>query len=207
MQVGVRKTPPVLRGHTMSFLGRLAVVGALFCALAGPASAAPCWKSVVLDWAADGSVDRTYPIACYHQAITHLQPDLQLYSSASDDIRRALQRVVTANSEPTTVVVAATDKGDSVPRPLVILGGVAILLVAAGLAGMIWRRSQGDRPGTDSSDARGGAEPQCSAMGLRGRRDRAAQAPAARPGSVRGPCVPPPRRTPGCGPAGFETYD
>ena len=73
VQIGVRKTPPVLRGHTMSFLGRLAVVGALFCALAGPASAAPCWKSVVLDWAADGSVDRTYPIACYHQAITHLQ--------------------------------------------------------------------------------------------------------------------------------------
>ena len=150
MQIDVLETPQLLgRGHTPSILGRLAVVGVLFCALAGPASAAPCWKSVVLDWSADGSVDRTYPIACYHQAIAHLKPDLQLYSSASDDIRRALQRVVTANDEPaTTNAVAATGKGDSVPRPLLVLGGVAILLAAAGLAGIVWRRSRGDDAGT-----------------------------------------------------------
>lgn len=195
-------------GSLTSLFARLAIVGALFLALAGPAAAAPCWKSVVLDWSADGSVDKTYPLACYHQAIAHLQPDLKLYSSASDDIRRALQNVVTTNNEtattaavtttpapttpeptpttaptptaetpttpepapvtteqttteqapveqqpkpkpkPVAVAVVATDSGSSVPLPLLVLGGIAILLVAAGVAGMIWRRSHGDPPGT-----------------------------------------------------------
>jgi hypothetical protein len=42
----------------------------------------------------------------------------------------------------------ATDSGSSVPLPLLVLGGIAILLVAAGVGGMIWRRSHGDPPGT-----------------------------------------------------------
>src|SRR4051812_33754223 len=103
----------------ISLFTRLAIVGALFLVLAGPAgAAAPCWKSVVLDWSADGSVDKTYPIACYHQAIAHLQPDLKLYSSASDDIRRALQAVVTTNSEPeTTAPVTTTPEPTPAPDP------------------------------------------------------------------------------------------
>jgi hypothetical protein len=65
-------------------------------------------------------------------------------------------------STPTTTDAAGRDKGDgpfgsalgavsdsanTVPLPLLILGGLAVLLVAAGVAGMIVRRFQLRRPG------------------------------------------------------------
>ena len=141
----------------MAFLARSALLGVLFFALAGPASAASCWQRLMLDWCRRlGRQDvsgRVLPPGDHPP-----EADLQIYSSASDDIRRALQRVVTKHGEPPSsdplpqerppVAVGATGKGSSVPRPLLVLGGVALLLVAAGLAGMVWRRSQGNRPGT-----------------------------------------------------------
>jgi hypothetical protein len=42
---------------------------------------------------------------------------------------------------------AVSDSADSVPVPLLILGGLAVLLVAAGVAGMIVKRMQLRRPG------------------------------------------------------------
>ena len=57
---------------------------------AAPAGAAvPCWKALINDWY-DGSIDRTYPPACYTAAIHHLPQDVSTYSSAKDDIERAL---------------------------------------------------------------------------------------------------------------------
>jgi hypothetical protein len=80
-----------------------AIVGAVvLVAGAQSASAAPaatltptntCWQDVVNDWLAhQPNVKGIYPIACYTQAIQHLNayPDLQQYSSAMDDIHRAL---------------------------------------------------------------------------------------------------------------------
>jgi hypothetical protein len=65
-----------------------AVVG---LSVAGPAAAkAPCWKTLINDWY-DGRIDGTYAIPCYQQAINHLPSDVESYSSAADDIRRALQ--------------------------------------------------------------------------------------------------------------------
>lgn len=147
-QIGVQKTAQLVgRGHVMSLLGRFAVVGVLFCMLAGPASAAPCWKNVTLDWAADGSVDKTYPVECYHEAIVHLPQDLVLYSSANDDIQRALQRVVAGDVDQIPPVQSASD-GDSIPLPLLALGGLALLLVTVGVVGIVRRRLRGERPST-----------------------------------------------------------
>jgi hypothetical protein len=154
------------RRHPTPFLACLVLVSAVFLTVAGPVSAAssataPCWKQVVLDWAADGKVDATYPLPCYQQAIANLRPDLALYSSAGDDIRRALQRAIKVKGDPaanttggdpspaaTEASAAAASDGGGVPLPLLVLGGVAILLVTAGLAGLVWKRSHGDRPGT-----------------------------------------------------------
>lgn len=178
--------------------GVLLLAGLLQFAFAGPAAAAPpCWKSLLTDWY-DGTIDKTYPIPCYRQAVDHLPTDAQLYSSAKDDILRAMTRVIalqdqttatttttttTATSsvpaETTTTTAATTttavvtppttttspgrpkpkgiaralDKlnpgeADSFPLPLLILGGLAILLVAAGVVGMIWRRM--DRGGAST---------------------------------------------------------
>jgi hypothetical protein len=75
---------------------------AAFFGGAAAASAAPaalqqatntCWQDVVNDWLAhQPNVVGSYPIPCYTQAIQHLNQykDIAGYSSAPDDIQRAL---------------------------------------------------------------------------------------------------------------------
>jgi hypothetical protein len=81
------------RSAVKSFL--LVISAAFVVALAGlgsaaPASAAvPCWKALINDWF-DGHIDHIYPVACYSQAINHLPHDVEAYSSAKDDIQRAM---------------------------------------------------------------------------------------------------------------------
>jgi len=141
-----------LRLRRAAILGLLA--GLVLLALPGPSSAeAPCWKRLTLDWAADGHVDSTYPIACYQQAIDNLRSDQRLYSSAEDDIRRALQRAIVDSKNPdapghqAASDSPATGGGDGVPVALLVLGGVAILLLAAGGLGVLRRRRRHDEPG------------------------------------------------------------
>ena len=150
---------------------------AALAVFAAPAAAAPppCWKTLLNDWY-DGHIDHTYAIPCYHQAIAHLPRDVQNYSSAKDDILRALQVAIHPTTTPTTTgeTTTTTPSGttttvtppkkhrspvssairkltpggaDAFPLPLLILGMLALLLVAAGVAGMVWRRIQ-DRRGT-----------------------------------------------------------
>ena len=169
---------------------RMAIVAtALVAAVlhASPAAAAtPCWKLLLNDWY-DGRIDHTYAVHCYQDALHHLPADVQTYSSAHDDILRALQSaealqkraghkmgpnslVVPPKIKPskpgkggkggTTTSAVATDgrkpgKGlggiadqlnpssaSSLPLPLLVLGGLALLLVAAGGAGLVAKRIQ-----------------------------------------------------------------
>jgi hypothetical protein len=164
------------------------VAAALAGSLARPlaaGAATPCWKSLLTDWY-DGRIDSTYPLHCYSDAIKHLPPDVQTYSSAHDDILRALQSAkaqlkrsgtpigpdtrippssggaggkgggaaTTTAATTTTPTNGASSPGRdpggglsgvadksnpsspfSLPVPLLVLGGLAILLVAAGAAG------------------------------------------------------------------------
>ena len=83
-------------------LALVALASALALFVAVPAaSAAPaasqkttskCWLQVVNDWLAHGAVTNYYAIPCYTQAIQNLSayPDIKQYSSAIDDIHRAL---------------------------------------------------------------------------------------------------------------------
>jgi cobalamin biosynthesis Mg chelatase CobN len=161
---------------------------------ATPAPAAtPCWKLLLNDWY-DGTISNIYPIPCYHQAIAHLPTDIKVYSSAADDINRALQAAIARQKKthttvtavetgaattqktktsshattpttttPTTTTPTTTKKNgpvkqvlkditpggaDSFPLPLLILGILAIVLVLAGVGGMLWRRYQGGGGGT-----------------------------------------------------------
>ncbi len=59
-----------------------------------PQAATPCWKLLLNDWY-DGRIDQTYPVHCYKDALKHLPSDVQTYSSAHDDILRALQSAIT----------------------------------------------------------------------------------------------------------------
>jgi len=152
------------------------------------AAATPCWKALLNDWY-DGRIDNTYPLHCYSDALKHLPADVQTYSSAHDDILRALQNAkaelrkngtkITPNtpvppagkprtrttgngttSTPTTTSQApgrkppggglpsAVDKVNhsgpsSLPLPLIVLGALALLLIAAGAVGLLAKRRQG----------------------------------------------------------------
>jgi hypothetical protein len=152
-------------------------------------AATPCWKTLLNDWY-DGRIDGTYARHCYTDALKHLPADVQTYSSAHDDILRALQSAMakakkqgknlgpnapiaaptsghtsggkkTTSTSTTTPVVTgrkppggltgiadkANNSGASgVPVPLLVLGGLALLLVAAGGVGLLVKRLQGRKP-------------------------------------------------------------
>lgn len=71
--------------------------------LAGPgvASAArDCGDDVVGDWYDNGRVDKIYPLHCYDDAIDGLPVDAIDYSSAEEDIQRALQAAIRGKLVP-----------------------------------------------------------------------------------------------------------
>jgi hypothetical protein len=163
---------------------------------AATAAAAPCWQQVIEDWYDNERVDRRYPIHCYQDALRNLPQDMRDYSSAPDDISRAMRAelnrqnsaedeedtpTTTASSgssggnsggsgdkqpaeqptvstvDPTVVetpsqgpVTEAIDRigpshANSLPLPLIVLAAVALLLLAAGAAGILARRIQANR--------------------------------------------------------------
>jgi hypothetical protein len=176
---------------TVKTIVRMALIaGALLCATVRPAAAAtPCWKALLNDWY-DGRIDNTYALHCYTDALKHLPPDVATYSSAHDDIERALQSAIaklgknkvnpntkiapppasattSTSITPTGIkknhgtppggvngasgggtgrtqqgglsgVANKLDPGsaDSLPVPLLVLGGLALVLIAAGGGGL-----------------------------------------------------------------------
>ena len=129
---------------------------------APPASAqTPCWKQIQDDWVDDGIIQGVYPLHCYGEAIKHVPNDLAQYTGIIDDITAARQQaargvrttqvhVPQLKSEPTSndpsggVYNSALDKlgptnSDSLPLPLLILAGLALIMVAAGGAGLATR--------------------------------------------------------------------
>jgi hypothetical protein len=138
-----------------------------------------CWKRLINDWF-DGRIDQAYPVRCYREAIKHLPEDVEVYSSAREDIRRALLAAIRSSeqktgSKPTeatpvkpppkratnapgegsatrdpddegpideVLAVGEPNSADSVPVPLIVLAGLALLLLAAAGAGVVTRRLQ-----------------------------------------------------------------
>ena len=78
-------------------------------AVASPAGAAEsCGRQVIDDWYDNGRVDGTYALHCYDDAIEILPRDVRDYSSAKDDIQRALQNRKRGEPAP-----PATDRPDA----------------------------------------------------------------------------------------------
>lgn len=68
-------------------------------ALAAPAQAAPCWEAVIEDWFDNSRVDKRYPIHCYREALANMPEDMQAYSSAPEDIARAMRREIARQNQ------------------------------------------------------------------------------------------------------------
>lgn len=143
-----------------------------------PASAAQsCGRQVIDDWYDDGRVDGTYALHCYDDAIEILPRDVRDYSSAKEDIERALTAKLRGEPAPPATTDPSPDNEEpgptppttppgtdpptgpdgpeatpplgesasSVPIPLLILAGLALLLVVGGSAGYVIRRIQSRR--------------------------------------------------------------
>jgi len=102
-----------LRNTTILLAALLAAAAAAFAAPAAQAAPAAlqqatshCWLDVINDWLNNNQVDGTYAVPCYTQAIQQLsaRPDIAGYSSAIDDIHRALLAAIRQdrNSGPPT---------------------------------------------------------------------------------------------------------
>ena len=97
-----------------------------------PAAASGCANAVVADWRDNGRIDKTYPPECYRAAVDTLPEDVRVYSSAPNDITRALQARVQKSA---TAGVTADSSGSSPYRlPLLIVGTLAFLMLTVGLA-------------------------------------------------------------------------
>jgi hypothetical protein len=135
------------------------VLQTAFAIAPGAAPAAEeCWKTLVNDYWADGRLDRTYRTSCYRDAIEKLPPDVQQYSDAQDDLRRALAGAIRDRYEggdggavrngsrvqaapvdeeaPKGFFEQAIDKvgpknADSIPVQVLVLASIALLLLGS----------------------------------------------------------------------------
>ena len=166
-------------------LAAIAAIGAAASPAPATAGSMPCWKRLLDDWVDNARIDKAYPAACYREAIKRLKGDLRDYSSAAEDIQRALSAAVSANSgqDPDTVEPPddqreaeplpplgsdpddPTSSGESedgglfeallpratgaasVPLPLLILAGLAMLLLGAAGVSYAARHVQARRVG------------------------------------------------------------
>jgi hypothetical protein len=68
----------------------LAVLLAVVVPGTADAAGNTCRNKIYNDWYPDGKIASTYPLACYRDAIKHLNTDARVYSSLGDDIRAAM---------------------------------------------------------------------------------------------------------------------
>jgi hypothetical protein len=167
-------TRPTLR-HSAWLVATLAAALAAVLASPAPADAAAgskCAKEVIADWYDNGRVDKIYPQHCYREAIKILPVDVRDYSSARDDILRALAYAQQGKPDPGDGSSGdPSDPGGSggsggggtggtdnpggepvdtsgpsaVPIPLIVLAAIATLLLVLGAAGYFTRRAAGRR--------------------------------------------------------------
>lgn len=146
----------------------LLIVAAAAAALVLPttAGAASCGTAVLKDWA-DGKLDRAYPVKCYQAALDAMPEDMRSYTSAPDDIKRALLarlrtsrthhgelrgRARKAAAAPRTTAREAlsaagvTTRATGIPLPLIVIAAVGLVLLLAGSGGLLTRhfRARGE---------------------------------------------------------------
>jgi hypothetical protein len=143
--------------------------------LAAPATAlADCGTNVINDYLNDGTINGTYTIPCYQQALGEIPTDADIYTDIRASITAAMTR---AGGGPTTTDGGTTDgtesapvtpggstdggvvgqalnsigpkEADQVPMPVIILGVLFGLLILAGVGGLIAQRMSKKRAGGD----------------------------------------------------------
>lgn len=126
-------------------VGAIALAGVAGCGSSSVDTAERgCARSVLGDWA-DGAIDRAYPDTCYVAAIDALPEDMRVYTTAADDIRRAMlaQRQPVDGSRLLAGSFATESEQpnpDEVPWAVLGLAAVAGAVGAAGATAFLVRR-------------------------------------------------------------------
>jgi hypothetical protein len=136
---------------------------------AGQAQASRCSSALIKDWYVDGRIDQTYPVHCYREALKDIPEDQIVYGTLREDLTRALQETIRKHDGDVTgsTPVPGADNGpgsssgskdegffrwlaraigpdtaNSIPVPLLVLGGLALALIAAAAVSFFARRYQ-----------------------------------------------------------------
>jgi hypothetical protein len=142
-----------------------------------------CSKALIHDWYVDGRVDKTYPVHCYREALKGIPEDQIIYGTLRQDLTRALQATIRqhgghVNGDTLVIPVGGSSGGDggsgtgssggvfhwlakklgpstadSIPIPLLVLGGLAFALMAAAGVSFVARRMQARRAASDPPPA------------------------------------------------------
>jgi hypothetical protein len=136
----------MIEGRTGLLVGALVAAVAVGLAVppAAPADTA-CWQKVLAAWSA-GTLGPNFPVHCYQAAVSNLPDDLVGYSSAPDDIQRALLAAIHGDATRTAGVRHAKQSPRLLaaaparsagrpwsPLPLLVLAGSVVLFIAAGV--------------------------------------------------------------------------
>jgi hypothetical protein len=137
----------------------VAVAAAAFVA-APAAGAANCGAAVLEDWA-DGKFERAYPVNCYQAALAAMPEDMRSYTTAPEDIRRALlarirlsrthhakpgarpRALASAPRAPAREALSAASVAagaTGIPLPLIVIAAVGFVLAVSGSATLLVRR-------------------------------------------------------------------
>ena len=142
--------------HQTPFIRALAVIAVLaasFAMSSTAGAATPCSRTIIDDWLDNDRIDRIYDLTCYEAAIDALPEDILIYTNAEEVISRAFQSVSgkriperelqgPSRDDPPPAVVPTVDSSASTafPLPLLVLGGMSVVLLTAGGLGYVQRR-------------------------------------------------------------------
>jgi hypothetical protein len=108
--------------------------GLMALAFSGTAGAATSCGSRLLDDWKDGRIDQTYPVSCYREALANLPEDVRVYSTAQNDITRALQARI---GKQTDRSLSNRDQNAGVSPLLVVAITAGILAVGGSVAAVV----------------------------------------------------------------------
>jgi hypothetical protein len=95
----------------------LVAAGVLFVGVASAAGGAACWQQVINDWADNSRVDGRYEIHCYQEALRRLPEDMRAYSSAPDDIARAMREEIRRREQESAPAPEPEEQEDTAVAP------------------------------------------------------------------------------------------
>ncbi len=144
-----RTSPPLIRAAVA-----LAVLVTALAVSSSAGAAPPCSQTILDDWLDNDRIDRIYDLPCYEAAIDAIPEDIRIYTNAEEVISRAFQDVsgkrvpqrrlegpsVVEAPGPDDVPLVDSSASTAFPLPLLVLGGMSVVLLAAGSLGYVSRR-------------------------------------------------------------------